>query len=419
MNDSLKILVCAAGSRGDIHPLLGIGAELQSRGHEVKVLANPTHRVLAEKYGFGFVAVGDVEDMRALHSHPKSLNYNDGWKQWLTYCAVKPMRSLYHAVVKETVQNKTIVLANYLSFGARIAQDRTGVPLATVHMDAHTIRSRYDVLALPSPAFAGRFVPDWYHGIQFWLMDHFWIDPLVGREINKFRKELGLAKVVRVAHEWWHSPLMTIGLYPEWWSKRQSDWPSKCLHSDFIFWDDGHDEDLAANVQDFLDAGEPPIAFTPGMSAMHNSRYFAAAIATCQTLNQRGIIVTDRNDLVPPLPDTVQVFPYIPFGPLLPRVKMVVHHGGVGTSARCMRAGLPQVVIPTLYNQPDTAKRLVRLGIAKALDPSRVTAKTMTTAVSELLESPDVSARCRQVANQIDSHRGLQLTVELIESLQR
>ena len=360
---------------------------MRDRGHDVLVLANPVYGELVGNSGLTFVPVGDAEEMVSLRKNPKSLNYDDGWKLWLKHCAIMPMRALHQTILElcQPHPHNTVVVANYLSFGARIAQDQIGIPLATVHMDAHTIRTREEVLAMPFPSIVGSWVPRWFHDIQFWTTDTFWIDPLVRPQINAFRQELGLPHIRRIAHHWWHSPDLTIGLYPEWWNARRADWPQQCVRSDFIFWDDGDEEGLSVDVQNFLQAGPRPIAFTPGTSSMHTTEYFTAAITACQSLNLRGILVTDRADLVPALPNSMRVFPYIPFGPLLSELAMVVHHGGVGTSARCMAAALPQVVVPTLYNQPDTAKRLERLGIARSISPRQLTPARMTAAIRDLL----------------------------------
>ena len=149
---------------------------------------------------------------------------------------------------------------------------------------------------------------------------------------------------------------------------------------------------------------------------MHNKRYFKAAVEACQALGERGIIITTQDDLLWELPETIGVFRYVPFGPLLSEIAAVVHHGGVGTAARCIAAGLPQVVIPTLYNQPDTAQRLQRLGVGRHIPPRKLDATSMTRAIREVLSSRKVGRRCTELASKIDRSRGLKQTVSLIEA---
>lgn len=413
----MKVLVCGAGSRGDIHPLLGLADTLRRRGHDVHILLNPIYRDLAESHEFTFVPVGDATEMSRLQEDPRASTYNHGWKQWLVQAAVRSMRPMHQAIVENYEPNNTVLVGNYLAFGARMAHDHLGIPLATVHMDAHTIRSINEVLALPFPGIFGSMVPRWYQHFQFWMIDRFWIDPLIAPAINQFRNELRLPSVRRIAHDWWHSPQVSIGLYPNWWGSPQPDWPSQCVSSDFIFWDDGCHAELSADARQFLSKGPRPIAFTPGTSNMHTTAYFSAAIEACRQLGKRGIIITDRTDLVPALPETMRCFNYVPFGPLLRELSLVVHHGGVGTSAQCIAAGLPQVVVPSLYNQPDTAKRLERLGVARSIAPEKFTARRLITGIQELLDNSSVQSRCAELASKVDRPRGQRLTGDIVESL--
>ena len=396
---------------------MGLADNLRRRGHDVHNLLNPIYRDLVTSPEVTFVPVGDAAEMNSLQQNPLASTYSHGWKLWLEHAAIRSMRPLYEAILENYELNNTVLIGNYLAFGARMAHDHLGIPLATVHMDAHTIRSVKEVLALPFPGFAGSLVPDWYQHIQFWLIDRFWIDPLIAPEINQFRNELGLPSVRRIAHDWWHSPQVTIGLYPDWWGGAQADWPKQCVNSDFIFWDDGGHARLPSDVRQFLSEGSRPIVFTPGTSNMHTTEYFSAAIQACQYLGKRGLIITDRKYLVPTLPESMRCFNYIPFGPLLSELSLVVHHGGVGTSAQCIAAGLPQVVVPSLYNQPDTAKRLERLGISCSIPPAKFAARRLITAIQALLDNPSVQSRCAELASRIDRPRGLQITGDLVESL--
>ena len=413
----MKVLVSGVGSRGDIHPLMGLAEELRCRGHDVHILLNPIYRDLVTASKFTFVPVGDSVDMSSLYQNPRASTYSDGWKLWLEHAAIRSMRSMHRAIAENYEPNNTVLVGNYLAFGARMAHDHLGIPLATVHMDAHTIRSTKEVLALPFPGIVGPLVPSWYQHIQFWLIDRFWIDPLIAPAINQFREELKLPSVRRIAHDWWHSPQVTIGLYPDWWGKPQPDWPSQCVSSDFIFWDDGSHAELPADLQQFLSDGPSPIVFTPGTSNMHTTAYFTAAIQACRQLGQRGIIVTDRSELVPTLPESMRCFKYVPFGPLLPELLLVVHHGGVGTSAQCIAAGLPQVVVPSLYNQPDTAKRLERLGIARSISAAKFSTRRLITAIRELVECNSIHERCQSLKSRMCRTRGLQVAGDFVESI--
>ena len=89
---------------------------------------------------------------------------------------------------------------------------------------------------------------------------------------------------------------------------------------------------------EWLDAGEPPIAFTAGSAMVHAREFFAASIEACESLNRRGLVLTRFGDQLPrELPPSVKHVEYAPFGSLLPRCAALVHHGGIGTTAQALR----------------------------------------------------------------------------------
>ena len=131
-------------------------------------------------------------------------------------------------------------------------------------------------------------------------------------------------------------------LFPEWFAPPQPDWPNNLVQTGFPLWDERTDAGLAPEVKEFLDAGEPPIVFTPGSANIFGKRFFGAAIEACQRLGHRGILLTRFPEQIPDrLPSGVRHFDYIPFSLLPPKAAALVHHGGIGTTAQALAAGSP------------------------------------------------------------------------------
>ncbi len=103
----------------------------------------------------------------------------------------------------------------------------------------------------------------------------------------------------------------------------------------------------------------------------HGGRLLAVALDACVALGRRAVVVTPFRDQLPTtLPPGTRHVAYAPFGALLPRVAALVHHGGIGTSAQALAAGIPQIVAPFAHDQPDNAARLRRLGVATVVSPN-------------------------------------------------
>jgi UDP:flavonoid glycosyltransferase YjiC (YdhE family) len=231
------------------------------------------------------------------------------------------------------------------------------------------------------------------------------------------RAELGLPPVRRLLDEWWHSPERIIALYPPWYASPQPDWPRQLVLTGFPLFDERGLTEAPRPVLDFLDAG-PPIVFTAGSANRHAHAFFAEAIEACRLLGRRGLLVTRYADQLPPtLPDGVLHCSYIPFSEVLPRSAALVHHGGIGTTAQALAAGIPQLVMPMSHDQPDNAARLARLGVGRSLPPRRFTAPAVAQVLDEMLKSDTVAERCREVARNFHGSDPIGEACRLVEKL--
>lgn len=158
------------------------------------------------------------------------------------------------------------------------------------------------------------------------------------------------------------------------------------------------DETLSEELLSFLNAGPPPIAFTPGSANAHGRLFFERALAATEMLGMRAVLVTRYRDQLPDeLPSWVHYEPYAPYDLLAPRVAAFVHHGGIGTSATALAAGTPQLITPFSFDQPDNAARLKKLGIGDSVALNASGAK-WARALSGLLNEPKVSEACDKIA---------------------
>ncbi len=412
----MNILLAPVGSHGDVHPFLGIGQMLLRRGHRVTMFTNGLFEPLARKVGFDFVEVGTAEQFRQIISDPELWDAKRGWKK-----VVESMSELiplqYDALQSHVVPADTVIVAASLAFGARSLQDKTGVPLVTVHLQPSIVRSAYAPPKLPGAPPLG-WAPPWFLRVVNATVDRFVLDPVVGKTLNAFRAGVGLPPVRRILSEWWHSPTLTIGLFPEWFAPPQPDWPKQMKLTGFPLFDEKGIEPLSPELVSFLEAGDKPIAFTPGSAMFHGREFFQASAQACAILNRRGILLTRHRENVPEnLPPGVIHVPYAPFSELLPRCAALVHHGGIGTTAQGMAAGVPQLIMPMSHDQPDNAERLKKLGIGDDISVKRFRGEIVARKLRALIENQEVASRCRETATRFVNARPVETTCDLIERL--
>jgi UDP:flavonoid glycosyltransferase YjiC (YdhE family) len=364
----MHVLFVALGSSGDVHPLIGIGLSLRQRGHRVTIVTSVHFERPVRRAGLEFVGLGTEEEYQAITSDPKLFHPIKGTKRVLEYCCVRTARDVYEIIANAYEPDNTIVISSTLGIGARIAHEKTGVPLITTILQPMLIRSayatpRYNWLPLPQST------PRILKRAAFRTADRY-VDSIVGPETNRFRSELGLNPVRRICDVWWLSPQLVIGLFPDWFGPPQPDWPANAMTTGFPMYDDGDDAELPTAARALLEGGDPPIVFTPGSAMRYGRPFFDAAVDACRALGRRGILLSRFREHIPPrLPDGVFHFDYLPLGRVLPRAAAMVHHGGMGTLAQTLRAGVPHLVMPMSIDQPDNAARLKALGVADVLRP--------------------------------------------------
>ena len=220
-----RFLINPIGSAGDVIPLFEIGKELLRRGYPVVALVHPKYRDRAIKLGFSYRRFGRLGDTDRPERDPRLYKASTGWKPAMKWGTLDPLRESYEAIKAISQRGPMVVVAPGMSFAARIARETLPIRLATIHLEPMKFRSVHRSPKLP-PLILPDWMPKFAKALQYWGADRFALDRLLARPTNKFRRELGLtAPVSRLLNGWWNSPDLVLGLFPDWFSPPQRDWP--------------------------------------------------------------------------------------------------------------------------------------------------------------------------------------------------
>ena len=128
------------------------------------------------------------------------------------------------------------------------------------------------------------------------------------------------------------------------------------------------------------------------------------------------MLLTRHRDHIPrDLPATIRHVDYAPFSQLFPHAAAVVHHGGIGTSAQALAAGVRQLVTPMAHDQPDNAARLVKLGVARSIPVKHVSARRLSNALDLLLSDRSYHIRAHWISQWFKGQQPLVETAEILE----
>lgn len=385
----MRVLLVTIGTAGDLLPFIALGKALRARGHHVIVLGNGYFQEVAEKEALDFVPVcSAAEHIQRAHQRNHwdlRRSFTEGGRNLL-----EDMPRTYEAVAAHYIPGETVVAAAGLMFGARIAQEKLGLPLATVHLYPLCFRSAHDRVVWP------RWLPLVLRRALFRLIDRE-IDRRFGVEINAFRSRLGLLPASRILSAWWNSPQQVLGFFPDWLSPPQPDWPANTLLTGFPFYDTLQPFTAGDDLDDFLAAGEAPLVFSHSSAVLDTHIFFEDSLTVAQTLGRRAVLLTPHVEQVPrPLPAGVRHYAFVPHSRLLPRAAALVHHGGIGSAFQALVAGIPQLIVPVFLDQPDNGRRLTQLGVAAAVRRGCYRPREVSRKLDALLRSAEVAARCRE-----------------------
>jgi len=405
----MRFLCSTFGSSGDVFPMLGLALELRGRGHDVTFATNGHYEKVVTDNSLPFESMGSEEDFLRCIGNPDLWHPRRAFPH--LFESLKSTLPRQYEIHENLARSGPIYgITNCLGFGALMAQDVLKIPVVTLHLQPAVLWSNIE-----PPSLVGVNGPRWLRRLLLRVGERFAIDPIVCPYMNRWRREYQLPPI-RNTMRWWNSPFGVLCMFPEWYAKRQSDWPVNLMQTDFPLWNNRSDQKLDLNVETFLRSGDAPIIFTPGSGNIHGRSFFQAAVQACTALQRRAILLTEFAEQVPTsLPNGIVHFSYIPLNRLLSRSAAFVHHGGIGSTSQAILAGIPQLLMPLAHDQFDNAYRVKAFGIGDSIPMSQLTSRKLQTALTRLLANPSINSNCKDYSLRMQNSNGLQRSAIAIE----
>lgn len=393
------VFIMTAGTVGDIYPLLRIGIALEQRGHAVRFLGPEIHQAHVQRTGLAFTSIISTADYLEIMNNPELWHPRKGVGVILR--SIKHGATAMPAIAAMLPQAEPcVMLAHPLAVPAAaiLRATRPALRVVTFYLAPSNLRSVHDPLTM-GPLTIPRWLPQ---AMRRWLwrrIDAILVDPFALPDLNAARASVGLPPLDHFFEHIYTAGDHSLTLFPAWFAETPPDWP-KPLHSGYFqLYDPQPGQDLPEALRGFLQNGDAPIVFTPGSGNRHAQAYFQQALKATQRLGKRAVFLTPYREQIPSsLPLSIYWQDYVPLRLLLPHVAALVHHGGIGTTAEALRAGVPQLVVPLAFDQFDNAARVSRLGAGAILSIGAVKRGKLTDSLRCLLASPILHEQCRVIA---------------------
>ena len=391
----------AAGTAGDVYPFLRIARQLRERGHRVTLLGVAVHAGMAASEGVPFHALGSEAQYRAALEHPDVWHPRKGFG--VLWAGMRDSADMLPDHVAALPADEPLaMLAHPLALpGAALARARRpDLRVVAGWLAPANLRTVHDPMTF-GPLRIPRWMP---HAWRHWLwrrLDAALIDPVAVADINAAHARYGLTPVRHFIDHLQSVADANLTLFPTWFAATPPDWPRPLAEGVFALHDPQLAATLAPELEQFLHAGDSPVVLTPGSGNRQAARWLARAVEAVRLTGRRALLLTPHRAQVPAsLPPGMLWLPYVPLRTLLPRAAALVHHGGVGTTAEALRAGVPQVVVPLAYDQFDNAARVTALHAGCGLPGGTAGARprALARALGRLLASPRIAEGCRRAA---------------------
>ncbi|MDJ0785352.1 MAG: glycosyltransferase [Myxococcota bacterium] len=390
----MKIALAASGSRGDVYPVLALGATLERHGHDVRVCATVDFADEVAAAGLDFRPVGSSvrslleRNARAIHAGPRAT---------LEACRSE-LRALFDeqfAALPEAIDGVDLVIGAGVQVAGPSVAEAAGVPYRLL---------AYCPVLLPSrehPPFvvSRQGLPGWLNAGLWWLA-RAGLGAVMRGPLDRHRRELGLPRLGDVyRHFVSERPILAVdaGIAR---APADSAFPVqqvRCLHP-------FEPEPLPAKLESFLASGSRPVYI--GFGSMPDARPGETTRTLVEGVERAGLRAVIGGGWAGlgegALPDSIHVAGPVSHAALFPRVACVVHHGGAGTTTTAARAGVPQLIVPHLLDQYWFAHRMWQLGAAPvSIRRPRLSAESLAEWLRSLVDNDFVRARAAALGSEL------------------
>jgi sterol 3beta-glucosyltransferase len=420
----MHIAIIAPGSRGDVQPYIALGIGLVEAGNMVRFVSHQNFETLVSSHGLEYWPVkGNVQDI-AQSKEMRELLEKGNFLTILSQMAKEAQQGALHLAEGglAACREVDLILGGMAGvyIGVSIAE-KLGLPFLQAYLVPFTPTQAFPSVLLPrQPIRLIGFLNRFSHHLTRQLM---W-QSFRGADRIARKEVLDIPR----ASFWGSYKSDRIQGYPILYGfsplviPPPPDWGDDIHITGYWFLEPSTEWAPPAALMDFLESGSPPVYI--GFGSMSNRKPEETADIVLQALDhaqQRAIMLSGWSGLrKTDLPDSVFMVDSIPHSWLFPRLAAVVHHGGAGTTAAGLRAGVPSVVIPFFGDQPFWGQRIEELGVGPApISRRKLTAETLAHAIETAVIDLSIRKRASQLGTEIRTENGIACAVEIIHTLRK
>ncbi|MCL6595854.1 MAG: glycosyltransferase [Firmicutes bacterium] len=415
----MRVLVSSFGSRGDIHPFIALGLELAARGHSVVFALERPFIPLAADLGFPTVTLTGDPSMLAPHADLLREGSNalaSLTLAWRIY--IEPTLTAKLEELDAPCRRADVVVSPPVHVAAALAADRRRVPWVSVSLSPAIPSAELDPQEYPFP------MPEVLRRLLnrlAWALGDVFLRRVADPAVNRLRHAHGLGPIrgaLRVDAA--RAAAAALAVSPALLTP-PPDWPPTLAVTGFCFWDAPDGQDVPPELGEFLAEPGPVVAVTIGSfdggSGDRVARFFQETANAASSLNVRVLLIGPADARSVDGASRVLAVPYAPFSYVFERCQAVIHHGGIGTLAQALRAGVPSLAVPWGFDQFFNAAQVKRRGLGLTVPFRSYSRERAARALERLLADNRFKTAAAAHAVAIAAENGPRTLACLVESV--
>jgi sterol 3beta-glucosyltransferase len=416
----MRITINAFGSRGDVQPYVALGKGFKEAGHDVRLTTHRIFEVLVLEHNLDFFPMeGDPRQVLLTQAVAELGNNPFRVNRWIAENFRPALKEVFHATL-DAAQGADLLLNSSLSFAGWHVAQKLDIPAIGTYLQPVTPTRAFHNYSAPLP-------PSWlpfkglYNVLSTKLTNQSFFY-MLRPPVNACRREVLDLPPLSAAYYWrLDTASATVPIiygYSPSAIPRPPDWGDYQQITGYWFLDGAQNYEPPAELADFLEAGPPPVYVGFGSMVDHEREDMTRLVVEALgQAGQRAILLSGWSDLGSAvLPDFILRIDFVPHDWLFPRVAAVVHHGGAGTTAAGLRAGIPNVVVPFFADQPFWGWRVHKLGVGpKWIPRKKLTAAKLAAAIRQAVNDSTMIQRAEELGKRIRAEDGVRTAVQLVE----
>jgi len=416
----VHITLITYGTRGDVQPFVALGVGLTAAGHSIRLAAPETYASFAAQHELDFVPLpGDPAYLSQQLVETGGRNPIHQWRAMMEFAL--PLGANVLRSARAASRDADLILHSFLlCVGGHTIARELGVPdIYAEFFPVFTATAAFPSLLFPDLGSLGA-----YNRITHALFNYiFWSTNRIGYGmVQKQFSDLP----VRVYHPFVNrrNPTPILNAFSPLVVPPAPDWGAHVHTTGYWFLDTAHNWQPPDALTRFLESGPPPVCIGFGSMIAKEAKIMNRIVldALAQS-RQRGVLLGGWGKFSDPstgsrqaLPESVFVIDSAPHDWLFPRMAAVVHHGGAGTTAAGLRAGVPSIITPFTADQPFWGRRAAELGVGPTpIHRRRLTARNLAGAITRAVNDPEMRARAAVLGKKIRDENGVTHAVNVIE----